>query len=137
MIFAIQINGYKGDGSKLETEYKFGAVEIKGDKGFLRIDKAYRQYDFDNKKEFNVNHFEIGDCVMSLKATAIDGYGKIDICFGDSTSAIWSLAEEYQEIQRLETIYLDTPKYYKKSYGDIKDKVQTARDEIKKRKKNG
>jgi hypothetical protein len=116
MEFAIQINSYKGDGSPLETEYRFGYIEIKGDEGSFKLKDSTKDFVY-----FKLQEFRIHDCVMSLKGTNKSGYGKLDLCFTGNDSHIWKLAEEQIEVDRLTKIYTETPKHFREQYGYIDD----------------
>lgn len=130
MKVAIQINSYKGDGSKLETEYLFGELEIK-DKPKESTVFFYRPYDESIRTvvKFNLNEFGIDELGIRVKGTNIDGYGKVDLYAGTESSCIWGLAGVAQQEARLMKIYKDTPKYYEENYGDIADINKRAREQ--------
>lgn len=131
MKVAFQINSYAGDGSPLQTKYVFGYIETKEEKvngngNMIAVIK------FDDKPKetitCTVHKFRIHDIDMSLKGTNQNGYGDVNVCFSSSTdSCIWRLAEERLEESRLQSIYDETPNYFQKEHGDIKDIREIAR----------
>ena len=134
---AIQINSYAGDGSPLDAKYVFGY--IKTNKIKLNDNTENIAYiTFEGKEEIacTIQSFELHDFCMCMKAFNRNGYGKVDITFSESPeSAIWMLAEETKEVERLQSIYDNTPKWYEKEYGDIADIKILARKNIKERRK--
>jgi hypothetical protein len=117
MKLACQINSYKGDGSKLETEYKFCYLELnftdktRNSITFINYDGSYQP-----SINFTLNEFTIQDVCMTLKGTNNEGYGRLDLCLGDYASAIYDLACIEQENKRLNKIFTETRGYFMKEY---------------------
>ena len=134
---AFQINSYAGDGSALQTKYVFGYIETKEEKVNGNMIAVIK---FDDKPKETitcvVKYFRIHDLDMSLRGTNEDGYGEVNICFSSSShSVIWILAEERLEESRLQRIYDETPHYFQKEYGDIKNIREIARKICQERRK--
>jgi len=125
----IQFNSYDGMGGKLQTNYRVGYIELnqKNKTGSVWCEEVHDLPEI--RFAFNLQHFEITDMLMAVKGTNQEGYGKVDMCF-DVNSWCHKLALENNERGRLQMIYNNTPGYYEKSYGDIKDIDKLAQENI-------
>ena len=128
MKVGIQFNSYDGMGGKVQVTYRIGYITLnqKNKSGTVYCESIYDLPEI--KFGFNLTDFEITDSLMVAKGTNKEGYGKVDMCF-DVNSSCWNLAMRDNERARLEKIYKDTPRYYKSSFGDIKD-INKAVDKI-------
>jgi len=120
MNVGVQFNSYDGMGGKLKTVYRLGDVKFNDDKkeGSIWCEKYF------DLPEINVNFtlisFSMTEMNMSLKGRNKIGCGKVDCCF-DQKGLCYHLALKEKERARLRAVHKDTPSYYKKEYGDIKD----------------
>ena len=117
MNLACQINTYKGDGSPLETEYKFCLLEINTEnKDKCSIIFRNQDYNWAEPIYFTLSKFRMFDTGMSLSGVNNANYGRLDLVLGTYGSAVYDLACIEQEYHRLISVYTNTRKYFKDIY---------------------
>lgn len=150
MKLACQINSYKGDGSPLETEYRFCEIQLDTNtKDKCSISFIDKNHNYKPKIYFTLEFYKICDNGMVVVGTNNDGYGKINLVLGTYGTAIYDLACITREYDRLFSIFQDSAGYFRKqhmpdvdeNYGicikDIKEiarkNFDANRDEFRKR----
>jgi hypothetical protein len=133
MKLACQINNYKGDGSPLETEYRFCELQLdteKKDKCSISfIDKTYN---YQPKIYFTLDFYKICDTGMVVVGTNNAGYGKINLVLGTYGDAVYDLACITREYDRLFCIFEDSNGYFRKTYmPDVAENYEIAPKDIK------
>lgn len=117
MKLACQINTYKGDGSPLETEYKFCFLELNTEnKEKCAISFRNKDGRWDKGIKFTLLNFSMFETGMSLSGINNTNYGRLDLVLGTYGSAVYDLACIEQEYHRLISVYTNTRKYFKDTY---------------------
>ena len=117
MKLACQINTYKGDGSPLETEYKFCELQLDTDKkDKCSISFMDRNFNYEPKIHFTLEFYKICDNGMVVIGTNNDGYGKINLVLGTYGDAVYDLAYITREYDGLFSIFTDSPGYFRKQH---------------------
>lgn len=122
MKLACQINTYKGDGSPLETEYKFCEIQIDtNDSNKCFVSFIGNGYKYGPKIYFTLKEFKMHDLGMSVVGINNENCGKIDIILGGYATPIYDLTCIAEEYKRLLYIYKNTKKYFIEQYMPVKD----------------
>ena len=117
MKLACQINTYKGDGSPLETEYKFCELQLNTDKkDKCSISFMDRNFNYEPKIHFTLEFYKICDTCMVVTGANNVGYGKINLVLGTYGDSVYDLACITREYNRLFSIFTDSPGYFRKNH---------------------
>lgn len=117
MKLACQINTYKGDGSPLETEYKFCEIQLDTDKkDKCSISFIDKNFNYEPKIHFTLEFYKICDTCMVVTGTNNVGYGKINLVLGTYADAVYDLACIAREYNRLFSIFTESAGYFRKNH---------------------
>ena len=133
MKVACQINAYKGDGSPLETEYRFCELQLDTEKKEkCSISFIDGTYNYQPKIYFTLEQFRMLDTGMTLLGTNNDGYGKINLVLGTYADAVYDLACITREYDRLFCIFEDSNGYFRKTHmPDVAENYEITTKDIK------
>lgn len=133
MKLACQINTYKGDGSPLETEYKFCEIQLDtNSKDKCSISFIDKNFNYEPKIHFTLEFYKICDNGMVVIGTNNDGYGKLNLVLGTYADAVYDLACVAREYNRLFSIFTDSVGYFRKQHmSDVAENYEITTKDIK------